>query len=790
MDLNQFKLSKEEWNNLEIPISKKDKNILNLIYNGFNNIDIFNENVTTLISYLKVTNSSNIDKYIYITYIEPKIQLITNLKYKKLNSNKITIKKADKIRFNNTDTNIIDDNDTIFEFTLVYLIKNLYSNLKKEDILWNYYYYTLSVILNYNLINFNYEFKKLIEYIIYSLQDKININYIVYYSVNILQNNPLLLTYKHTTLFQHQKDLYKLFNNKNTTNIPKLIFYIAPTGTGKTLSPLGLLNKYKVIFVCAARHIGLSLAKNAINIHKKIAFAFGCDNEQDIRLHYFSAKKYDKNYKTGGIYRVDNSEGENVELIISDIKSYITAMNYMLRFNKQENIITYWDEPTITLDKEKHDIHNYINFNCKNNKIQNFIFSCATMPPVNKLTNTINTFKKKFNNSEIIEINSYDCSKTIRLVNIDSYVEMPHYLYNDYNKLKQSLIFILNNKTLLRYLDLTEVIKLIKLINEKYYDSITNINSNALCNYFKNIEDITIENIKIYYLKLLLSLDEKSWLIIYKELILLRKSLYNSVINISTYDSYTLTDGPTLYLTNNVDNIAKFLISKASIPDIEINRLMTIINNNNNIIEKITDLKKIIDEKYNDIKKIETTEYKELNKEIKNLQNKIKTILLDEQYIPNFTKHIQKYANNRQIKNNLFKSNISESIIKKIMLINIEEYWKLLLIMGIGVFSNQKNKEYIEIMKYLADNQKLFLIIASTDYIYGTNYQFCHCYIGKDLYDITQEKLIQSIGRVGRINKQRDYTIRFRNNQFIDLLFTECDNNIETINFNNLYDFS
>ena len=39
----------------------------------------------------------------------------------------------------------------------------------------------------------------------------------------------------------------------------------------------------------------------------------------------------------------------------------------------------------------------------------------------------------------------------------------------------------------------------------------------------------------------------------------------------------------------------------------------------------------------------------------------------------------------------------------------------------------------MEIMKNLADEQKLFMIIASTDYIYGTNYQFCHGFIGKDL---------------------------------------------------------
>jgi hypothetical protein len=36
-------------------------------------------------------------------------------------------------------------------------------------------------------------------------------------------------------------------------------------------------------------------------------------------------------------------------------------------------------------------------------------------------------------------------------------------------------------------------------------------------------------------------------------------------------------------------------------------------------------------------------------------------------------------------------------------------------------------------MKKLADEQKLYMIIASSDYIYGTNYQFCHGFLSKDL---------------------------------------------------------
>ena len=51
---------------------------------------------------------------------------------------------------------------------------------------------------------------------------------------------------------------------------------------------------------------------------------------------------------------------------------------------------------------------------------------------------------------------------------------------------------------------------------------------------------------------------------------------------------------------------------------------------------------------------------------------------------------------------------------------------KYLLLFGIGVFKQIPDKRYMEIMKQLADEQRLFIIIASTDNIYGTNYQFCH----------------------------------------------------------------
>jgi hypothetical protein len=89
-------------------------------------------------------------------------------------------------------------------------------------------------------------------------------------------------------------------------------------------------------------------------------------------------------------------------------------------------------------------------------------------------------------------------------------------------------------------------------------------------------------------------------------------------------------------------------------------------------------------------------------------------------------------------------------------------------------------------MKKLADEQKLYMIIASSDYIYGTNYQFCHGFLSKDL-NLTQEKLIQAMGRIGRNNVQQNYTIRFRDDEQILKLFTSETEKPEIINMNRLF---
>ena len=55
MDLSQRKLIKEEWEGLEKPLSEEEIKILNMIKDGFNNVDIVDNDVKSIMSWMKVT---------------------------------------------------------------------------------------------------------------------------------------------------------------------------------------------------------------------------------------------------------------------------------------------------------------------------------------------------------------------------------------------------------------------------------------------------------------------------------------------------------------------------------------------------------------------------------------------------------------------------------------------------------------------------------------------------------------------------------------------------------------
>jgi hypothetical protein len=795
MDLNQRKLTSNEWEFIEKPLEPSEIKIINLIKEGFIKTDIKKNDTLCLIDYIKIENNKDREKFIYVRYLQD--NFIKILKYSKsksftyeiLDLFKSKINKADQIRIKNTDKQIDNMKKNIIEFIILDLLKQSIKCKEKNNINWKLGIFSIKTILNYKLNNFNSILYNLILNICVELEKEINIKDLIYRGVDLIEKNSNLLKYKDNELFDHQKKLFNLFNNESGN---KLVLYQAATGTGKTLSPIGLVNKYKIIFLCAARHVGLSLARAAINAGIKVAFAFGCEDADSIRLHYNAVKECTRDKYNGKIKKVDNSQGQLVELIICDLKSYIPAMYYMLAFNHKNDIITYWDEPTITLDYDDHPCHEIINRNWSENIIPNIILCSATLPSQNEIADTIENYKEKFE-GEIYSIKSNNYNKSISLINKEGNLTSLHSLYDDYRELYKAGTYCLNNKNLLRYLDLSECINLIGIINEDFENE---INDSLKIEFnFKNLDDISMISIKDYYLKLITNIDPGIWPDISNQLKV--NNRFKSNILITTEDAHTLTDGPTIFLADNINKIGKFCIQRANIPLSIIKDIYLSIKFNDDINEKILNLSKNLEDllakdiEHNNDNKMSninrgSSEEKKIRNDINNLSKQIKNIKLPMQYIPNSSEHLLKFLGSNS--KNAFTSNINEEEIKKIMMIsNIDDFWKLLLLMGIGVFQLDNNLEYIEVMKELAYKQKLYLIIATGDFIYGTNYQFCHCYLSGDLNNISQEKVIQAIGRVGRNKLQFDYTIRFRDNKLINKLFEKEVNKPEVKNINILF---
>lgn len=865
MDLNQRKLNKSEWDSIEVPVSKSEKDVLNLIMAGFHDVNLRINNNKSLFMYLKIDYNEKIEEYVFNKYfcervrkIEEKIKLIQP-EYKKINVDGIVrLNSADKIRLERNDEDSIKNSD-VYELILLTHIEQilLYRTSNKQK--YTFHYFTLHKLIRNNIFRLNKYIEVLTRKILEILSEEIEISDFIENSIEIIEKNASLLKYGDMVLYEHQKEIFTLCKNPNS----KLILYMAPTGTGKTLTPIALSEQYKIIFVCAARHVGLALARAAISVNKKIAFAFGCGSSADIRLHYFAAKEYSINRRTGGIGKVDNSVGDNVEIIICDIKSYIPAMYYMLAFNTRETIITYWDEPTITMDYAEHNFHKIIRKNWKHNLIPNMVLSSATLPKLNELTQTIPDFKQKFPNSEIYNIVSHDCKKSIPIINKDGYVVLPHYLSDNYDEILKIAAHCNNYLTLLRYFDLKEVSEFIMYVIKNNMAK----SKMLLARYFDSLDDINMKNIKIYYIKLLQNIVKEHWPTIYNYFTMLRKprivsnetvdakgikiskttsvgpGITNSLNGaplmrlssesniskpapqagtsgayITTKDAYTLKDGPTIFLSNDVEKIAKFCIQQANIPAIVMDEIMKKIDYNNVLNKRLAELESEYDiekdkiestvknstgsgraasrnKSTKDIRKInrepdeERTSkntMKKLTDEIAQLKTMIKNAALNETFVPNKSHHIEKWAAGLDT-TGAFTSNIDEHTVNEIMSLNgINDSWKILLLMGIGVFINHENIKYTEIMKKMADEQKLYMIIASSDYIYGTNYQFCHGYLSKDL-DLTQEKIIQGMGRIGRNNIQQTYTVRFRDDAQISKLFTSETEKPEIINMNKLF---
>ena len=229
--------------------------------------------------------------------------------------------------------------------------------------------------------------------------------------------------------------------------------------------------------------------------------------------------------------------------MICDIKSYVSAMCYMLAFNDPTDLVMYWDEPTISLDYEDHPLHGIIQTVWNENIIPNIVLSSATLPSAQDIYEVVANYKSKYPTGEVVNIVSSDCRRTIPILNKDNKVEMPHFMYENYEDLLTSIQYCKSKPTMYRYLDVTEILKVIRHVNAgpdiplRY----------TLEQYFANIADVSVEAIKTYYLELLEHIPAAKWERYRADWLEERSSMYTSTIRMVTEDAHTLTHGPVSY---------------------------------------------------------------------------------------------------------------------------------------------------------------------------------------------------------------------------------------------------
>ena len=134
--LTQTKLSRAEWKSIEEPISAQEKTIVSLIKNGFNDVNIKINETMTMVTFCKMEQSSEMDLYLYQKFLKIEIQEmidkytnrsgdIFGFEFKVKETNLKKMKSVDLMRIKNLESNITENRQKIFEFTLLDFFKTI-----------------------------------------------------------------------------------------------------------------------------------------------------------------------------------------------------------------------------------------------------------------------------------------------------------------------------------------------------------------------------------------------------------------------------------------------------------------------------------------------------------------------------------------------------------------------------------------------------------------------------------------------------------------------------------------
>ena len=771
----QSKLTRREWEGLEVPLHAEEVAVLRMITAGWDNSDVCTNPRQSILSVTKLWSLATANDIIYKRFLAKRVSaLAASIKHLHAPETQTGSKSkkpkptsaADTIRLANTNFETLKTRTDIWDFALLG-----YAEALAEDPTPTHYY-TLARALEAKVDGTNEHLLGFVTRLINICKKHVSVSDMIEHIEDATELNPLLQTFANRRLYQHQRDLIAALHRPQ----PKLILYQAPTGTGKTLSPVAVSEGYKVIFVCASKHVGMQLARACISIQKRIAVAFGCRDAGDIRLHYYAVSECTRKRRSGAIGKIDHSQGQKVDLIIADATSYLPAMHYMVSFNPKESLLVYWDEPTIAMDKPADELHEIVRKSWRENIIPNIVLSSATLPPPSDLPRFIDSVQTKFGiaDDDVITISNYECARTVPLLLKSGHVAMPHGVATSMENLEAMSTQCSERATLLRHIDLGAAARYLLAANRV-------VQHTDLLAEFRSIGDVTPESVKRSYLACLLLVAEAIGL---EEAGRLAPEppRFTGGVRLGTGDAASITHGPVLYLAVNTEKVAKYLIRDADPAADIIDGLQEQAHINSQVMKQIERLEKDLADRQDGKDGKDGKEHPDDDKggivdgkanaitnKLHKIRQRLTELRLPEREVPNTDEHQHRF--HRELRSDAFLGSVPPHHLEEVLGLEVDNWKKMLLMMGIGVFGEQC-PTYRELMSRMASQRELFCVIAGTDYVYGTNYQFCHGYIGRDLADMPVEKLYQALGRVGRGRHAGQYSWRLRDDSLALRVFS------------------
>ena len=101
---------------------------------------------------------------------------------------------------------------------------NLYKD-KNDN--WQSKYTIIYNLLKLSVVKPNIRLIEIVNYLLEKLSEKLSYKTLLKVSPNFIENDPIIQNNKDIQLYRHQKELFTVCKQPN----PKLILYIAPTGT-------------------------------------------------------------------------------------------------------------------------------------------------------------------------------------------------------------------------------------------------------------------------------------------------------------------------------------------------------------------------------------------------------------------------------------------------------------------------------------------------------------------------------------------------------------------------------